>query len=47
MYILAEWVLVDKVDQITEDHLKACVESGAHINPEDYNLFISRKEFRT
>ena len=38
MLVLAQWVPVSKVGEITEDHLKTCVEARAKIKPEDYDL---------
>lgn len=38
IFITAQWVPVPSIDDITEEHLKDCVEDRAKIQTEDYDL---------
>ncbi|PXF44743.1 hypothetical protein BWQ96_05502 [Gracilariopsis chorda] len=38
IFVTACWVPVESVEDITEQHLRQCVEEPAQVNPEEYNL---------
>lgn len=38
MFVTACWVPVESVDDIQEEHLRACVEERAHVSPQEYDL---------
>ncbi|PXF40026.1 hypothetical protein BWQ96_10260 [Gracilariopsis chorda] len=38
MFVTACWVPVESVEDITEQHLRQCVEERARVNPEEYDL---------
>ncbi len=43
-FVWSDWVPVDDIEQITEEHLRQCVLSRARVNPEDYDLALIKKE---
>jgi len=38
IFAIGDWVPVDKVAEITEQHLKDCIEARAVVKPKDYDL---------
>lgn len=38
IFVTAQWVPVSKTEEITEEHLRDCVQQRAVIKPEDYDL---------
>lgn len=46
MFVTAQWVPADTVEEISEEHLKACVEERAHVNPAEYDLGQIERDLR-
>eukprot|EP00171_Calliarthron_tuberculosum_P002686 IDg2686t1 len=46
LFLLANWVSATKLEDITEDHLRACVTERSRVDPADYDLARIERELR-
>lgn len=46
LFVMVNWVPVDKVESITEAHIHECVEKRSHFDPTDYDLARIEREIQ-